>query len=119
MPESLLIAARGALVNNKTVLSPAYLTVIDGKIAAISTTKPALAANMEFVDWSRFFVLPGFVNAHCHLELTGAGPLEEHRFVPWIGDVIRAKQTQTPHDVARAIRTGAKQLAESGVTTVF
>lgn len=74
-----------------------------------------------------YSLLPGFVNAHCHLELTSIGSLprdslknQNHKinFVSWIRELVRRKENLTQDEQDRGIKMGAKQLLQSGVTTL-
>lgn len=64
-------------------------------------------------------LLPGLVNAHTHLELTGlAGRAEEEDFVAWIGTIRRLKAGRGPGEYLEAARAGIRQGWAGGVTTV-
>lgn len=74
-----------------------------------------------------YSLLPGFVNAHCHLELTSIGSLprdslknQNHKinFVSWIKELVRRKEKLSQDEQDRGIKLGAKQLLQSGVTTL-
>jgi 5-methylthioadenosine/S-adenosylhomocysteine deaminase len=64
-------------------------------------------------------LLPGFVDAHCHLEwsLTGAAPAEAG-FSAWLEAMLRAGERLTPGDLAAAADAGALRCAEAGTTAV-
>jgi cytosine/adenosine deaminase-related metal-dependent hydrolase len=68
----------------------------------------------------RVVLLPGLVNAHCHLELTAlAGAIPPGTpFVDWIRRVIALKAALSPADFARSAADGARRLLASGTTTV-
>lgn len=64
-------------------------------------------------------LVPGLVNAHTHLELTGlGGRAEEADFVAWIGTIRRLKAERGPEEYLAAARAGIRQGWASGVTTV-
>jgi len=64
-------------------------------------------------------LLPGLVNAHTHLELTGlGGRAEEEDFVAWIGTIRRLKAERGPEEYLAAARAGIRQGWAGGVTTV-
>lgn len=71
-------------------------------------------------DLGEVVLLPGLVNAHCHLDLTGAGDAVEPAddFTGWIHRVIAARSSQTGESVSRAWQRGASMLLETGTTTV-
>lgn len=64
-------------------------------------------------------LIPGLVNAHTHLELTGlAGMVPEEDFAPWIRAIRRLKQERTPEEFREAARAGIRRSWAGGVTTV-
>ncbi len=64
-------------------------------------------------------LLPGLVNAHTHLELTGfdLGPPDPD-FVSWIGRVRAVKETRSPEAFLEAARAGVADCFAAGVTTI-
>ena len=74
-PKTLFVRC-GKLIfdSDKPALSPAGVIIADGKITAVgpNLTPPAGA---QQVDWSRYTVLPGLLDAHIHL---WTGPRAEH-----------------------------------------
>jgi len=65
-------------------------------------------------------VLPGLVNAHCHLEYTDlAGEfLPPRHFSDWLKLIVTAKGVRTDEHFAAAWQRGATQLLDTGTTTV-
>ena len=64
-------------------------------------------------------LLPGLVNAHTHLELTGLdGQVEGAEFPDWIARIIALKRARTPADFLQAARDGLAACHAAGVTTV-
>ncbi|MFT5199270.1 MAG: cytosine/adenosine deaminase-related metal-dependent hydrolase [Planctomycetota bacterium] len=63
---------------------------------------------------------PGWVNAHCHLELTGlAGQVScEGGFFRWIGRIMHAKAAMDLADYRRGVQLGADRLLRGGTTSV-
>lgn len=71
-------------------------------------------------DLGDVVLLPGLVNAHCHLDYTHmAGRIARPRhFVEWIEAIIAYKAGWDYSDYADSWVTGARQLLAGGVTTV-
>lgn len=72
------------------------------------------------LDLGEVILLPGLVNAHCHLDYTDmAGTLPPPKaFTDWIAAILAAKAAWSYSDYARSWLHGARQLLRSGVTTV-
>ena len=71
-------------------------------------------------DKSDCLVLPGFVNAHCHLSLSGlqGKVARQDRFVDWIQSVVTENAALSWQDRVSAMHTEAQRLIESGVTVL-
>ncbi len=74
----------------------------------------------EIIDCSGKIILPGFVNAHSHLELTGfRGKIKKGLpFTDWARKVVSIRKNITENEIATAIKDGLDELISSGVTTV-
>ncbi len=77
-------------------------------------------ATGEMVDLGKVILLPGLVNAHCHLDYTGmAGLLPPPKtFTDWIHLMISAKAQWGYAEYARSWLNGARMLLQTGTTTV-
>jgi cytosine/adenosine deaminase-related metal-dependent hydrolase len=65
-------------------------------------------------------ILPGLVNAHCHLELSslqGRIPLPLP-FVPWVRELIAARAQETPNLLRAGVERGVRQLLDAGTAAV-
>jgi len=73
----------------------------------------------EIIDCSGKIILPGFVNAHSHLELTGfRGKIKKGLpFTDWARKVVSIRKDITENEIATAIKDGLNELISSGVTT--
>jgi 5-methylthioadenosine/S-adenosylhomocysteine deaminase len=93
--------------------------VVDGKrITAVGTEQ--IPPGTERVAFPGCAILPGFVNAHAHLELTlFRGLLDNLSFPDWIRRLTRMKYEMCTQDALRAsARLGAVEMLRAGVTTV-
>jgi len=77
------------------------------------------AADEKILDLGEVILLPGLVNAHCHLDYTGmAGQLPPPKtFTDWIPLILAAKSGWIFSDYARSWLDGAKMLLQTGTTT--
>ena len=74
----------------------------------------------KILDLGDAILLPGLVNAHCHLDYTGMAGIwpPPRTFTDWIPRMLAAKAEWSYSDYARSWISGAKMLVQSGTTTV-
>ncbi|MCD1572437.1 amidohydrolase [Agromyces mediolanus] len=96
------VAYRGArvLVDGEDAPRPAELLVRDGRIVRVAEPGAIRDAD-ETVELDGLVVLPGFVDGHCHLELTVQAiehhvPLHGHRSLAEMLDVLAAARRARP-----------------------
>jgi cytosine/adenosine deaminase-related metal-dependent hydrolase len=91
------------------------VAIEDGRIAAVGTAS-------ELGEGERFreaAIVPGFVNAHTHLEYAVyAGFGDGLSFGPWISTHVERKRRLDRGDMEAVARLGAAECLRSGVTTV-
>jgi cytosine/adenosine deaminase-related metal-dependent hydrolase len=92
-----------------------------GKISRVAPFRDLRPhAREKVLDLGEVALLPGLINAHCHLDYTDmAGQLPPPRtFTDWIASITAAKTGWSYSDYARSWLNGARQLLSTGVTTV-
>ncbi|HTY87781.1 MAG TPA: amidohydrolase family protein [Candidatus Acidoferrum sp.] len=111
---TLLPVARPPIDNGAVLVSGNRIRAV-GRWADLPRPAPG-----KTCDLGDAILLPGLVNAHCHLDYTGmAGMLAPPRtFTDWIHLMISAKAQWEYADYARSWRSGARQLLETGTTSV-
>ena len=74
----------------------------------------------QALDLGEVILMPGLVNAHCHLDYTDmVGHLPPPKtFTDWIGAITAHKTGWSYSDYARSWLRGAQQLLQTGTTTV-
>ncbi|MFN2565869.1 MAG: amidohydrolase family protein, partial [Gemmatimonadaceae bacterium] len=110
--------ARWVLPISRPPIAAGVVAVEGERIAYVGTAEGAPAG--EDVDLGNVLLMPGLVNAHCHLELTGMrGFLEELDFGDWILRLATAKRAVlTSLDMLiDAARLGIAEGLRAGVTT--
>ncbi|MBX9628387.1 MAG: amidohydrolase family protein [Gemmataceae bacterium] len=67
-------------------------------------------------------IIPGLVNAHTHLDLSGARglipPTDPHHFTDWLRGVIAYRRTRSPEQVQADIRAGLAECLRAGTTLI-
>jgi cytosine/adenosine deaminase-related metal-dependent hydrolase len=92
----------------------------NGRIEAVGTQGGISSpADAESSDWRDAVILPGLVNTHTHLELTGfAGMAGEDDFSAWIRRIRTLKADRSAAEFLAAARQGLADCHAAGVTTV-
>jgi 5-methylthioadenosine/S-adenosylhomocysteine deaminase len=107
-------------VTSPPVPHGAILIDPQGRIAAVGpdgqVPRPGNAAADAYADAA---LLPGFVNAHTHLELTGLrGQVTEPDFFQWIQHVRRAKEDTSQETFLQWARQGLREAWRHGTTLI-
>ena len=93
------------------------LIIDDGNIVEIATQ---WGSDEVSLDLSDCLLMPGFVNAHCHLGLTALekklSPAKS--FTDWIRALIPLNSALDNESRVRGIRAGAEEMKRSGVTAL-
>jgi aminodeoxyfutalosine deaminase len=92
------------------------LIIDGGNIVEVSTTQ----SDGDALDLSDCLLMPGFVNAHCHLGLAALekklSPAEN--FVDWIRELISLNSDLDNESRIKGVFAGAEAMKRSGVTTL-
>lgn len=92
------------------------MQIARGRIVAIGRREPPAPA----IDCGDCIALPGFVNAHTHLEFSDLDrPLAADGGLPdWIERVVALRRGRLPHAGAAAVAAGLDESIRDGVTAV-
>jgi len=117
-----LIRARWLLPITAPPISDGAVVVQGPRLAAVG---PYAAVRASFpaeplLDLGHAALLPGFVNAHSHLDYTALrGLLDDLPFLPWIRELTRLRlSAMRDEDLLASARWGAVEAVRSGVTTL-
>jgi cytosine/adenosine deaminase-related metal-dependent hydrolase len=115
------LAARWLLpIEGEPIERGALLIGSDGRIQDIGpdTTVPRPAdATVEIFDDA--VILPGLINTHTHLELTGLEhQVSEREFTAWIRRLREVKAARSDAEYGEAARRGLASCFAAGVTTI-
>jgi cytosine/adenosine deaminase-related metal-dependent hydrolase len=107
-------------VEGGPIADGALLVGPDGLIQAVGpdsvVPRPPEIPAVELED---AIILPGLINTHTHLELTGfENQVPEREFPAWIRRLRELKTTRAPADYIEAARRGLEACYAAGVTTV-
>ena len=117
----MIFRARTILPISQSPVENGAVVIPGNRILAVGAwpdLKPG--AGGKITDLGDVILLPGLVNAHCHLDYTDmAGQLPPpKKFTDWIAAITAAKLARSRADYARSWLRGAQMLLKTGVTTV-
>lgn len=116
-----VLRARVVLPVSRPPIENGAICLSGNRIVSVGRWPDYVRANQANVlDLGDMAVLPGLVNAHCHLDYTSmVGQVPPPKgFVNWLKLITAAKGGCTYSDFAESWLTGAKMLLRTGVTTV-
>jgi cytosine/adenosine deaminase-related metal-dependent hydrolase len=115
------LAARWLIpIEGHVVERGAILVGSDGRIQAVGPDESVPhPAGVPSETLQSAAILPGFINTHTHLELTGfEGQVKERDFAEWIRQLRQLKAIRAPAEFLDAARRGLADCYAAGVTTV-
>ena len=123
MAGSQLVALRARVILpvSQPAIEDGAVFISRGRIVAVGRWRDLRRkAPAQTRDLGEVILLPGLVNAHCHLDYTDmAGAIPPPKsFLDWIEAIIALKAGWGYADFAQSWLHGAKQLLRSGCTTV-
>lgn len=116
----MLLRARIVLPISAPPIHDGAVLISGDRIEAVGAWDKLRAKEGPVVDLGEAVLLPGFINAHCHLDYTdmaGLLPPSKH-FSDWIKAIVTLKAEWSYTDFAQSWINGAHMLLRSGTTTV-
>ena len=120
----MLLRARILLPISSPPIADGAVLISGNRVAALGrwrdlTREAAEPAAEPAADLGQVILMPGLVNAHCHLDYTDmAGQPAPKQFPDWIKGLLARKAAASYADYAQAWLRGAAMLLRTGVTTV-
>jgi aminodeoxyfutalosine deaminase len=117
----LLLRARAVLPVSRPPISNGAILISGNRIAEVGRWRDLAKADRdETIDVGDAIMLPGLVNAHCHLDYTDmAGQFAPPKvFSDWLKLITTAKGHWSKSDYATSWMNGAQMLLRTGTTTV-
>jgi cytosine/adenosine deaminase-related metal-dependent hydrolase len=127
MSEEVIYAASWLINPNASPLAGGALLVRDGAVVEAGTLDLIRSKHAApIVDYPGCALLPGFVNAHTHLELThfpawlhkSSVDYAPRRFTDWIIQLLKVSRGLTSDDFCSSIKEGVRMCLESGTTAI-
>lgn len=120
-----IIHCRWLLPITSPPIEDGALWIVDGKIKAFGNRKAlSLPARVPVIDLENTVVLPGFINAHCHLELAVGKTIfndvanQNAGFTAWLRNIIAYQAAITPVERLIGLAEHLDALRKSGVTAI-
>ena len=117
----MILRARTILPVSRPPIENGAVVISENRIRAVGSwpdLQPHAAG--EILDLGEVILLPGLVNAHCHLDYTDMAGLlpPPKKFTDWIPLMLAAKAEWSYTEYARSWLNGARMLLQTGTTTV-
>jgi cytosine/adenosine deaminase-related metal-dependent hydrolase len=116
MPASWTLGARWIFPVSSPPVEDGFLTLAGERIVSVEPRRGRRAD----LDLGQAAILPGLVNAHTHLDLSGLGGLAAPTagFTSWLGQVIAHRRQRSGEQVDADIGAGLAESLRHGVTLV-
>src|SRR4026207_457955 len=108
----MLLRARVVLPISQPPIENGAVLISGSRIAAAGRRAGLRGEHPDIVDLGETILLPGLVNAHCHLDYTGmAGKISPPKSFPdWIKSMVALKTSWSLEEFAASWRRGAEML---------
>lgn len=113
----MIIRSRYAYLADQTIAENIAVTIKDGLIRSVGDPKDKSG---HVIDLGDAILLPGFVNAHTHLELGFAAQrvAPDRDFVHWLRRLMALIRRTPQEHFAQSVRDGLIQSLSAGVTSI-
>ncbi len=96
------------------------VAIEDDRIAAVGRHAEVLSRGGEVTDLGEVVILPGLINAHCHLDYTSLRGLiaPQRSFADWIRQINGLRRELTEEDYLESIARGFAEAKRWGTTAI-
>ncbi|MGI8480590.1 MAG: amidohydrolase family protein [Chthoniobacterales bacterium] len=117
----MIVRARAILTMDGSPLGDGAVAIVGNRITDVGAFTTVAKRNTGGVlDLGDVILLPGLINAHCHLDYTalrGSIPVQDS-FTAWIRAINERKATMSAQDFIASIEEGFDEAARFGTTTI-
>src|SRR5438552_10024288 len=116
----MIVRARVVVTMDGPQIDDGAVRVMNGRIAEAGKISEVAPANDEIIDLGESVLLPGLINANCHLDYTclrGKIPRQKS-FTNWIRVIDAEKTKLTAEDYVTSINAGFAEAQRFGTTTI-
>ena len=118
----MIIRARAVVTMDGPPIENGAVRVAGAKIESVGSWDQVRrdASGDDVVDLGECALLPGLINAHCHLDYTllrGTIP-PQRSFTAWVDEINKRKAGLTPDDYLQSIASGFAEAASFGTTMI-
>ncbi len=116
----MIIRARIVVTMNGAPIENGAVHVFNGRIVEVGTFSSVARANDDIIDLGNRVLVPGLINAHCHLDYTCLRDKmpRQKSFTNWIRAINAEKEKLTAEDYVGSINAGFAEAQRFGTTTV-
>ena len=116
----MILRARVVLPISRPPIEDGAVRVSGNRIAQVGPWRDFSAGDSEVIDLGETILMPGLINAHCHLDYTDMAGLmpPQKSFTNWIQLMLATKAGWNYSEYAESWLRGARMLQKTGTTTV-
>ena len=112
--------ARTVVTMDGPPIDDGAVAVAGDRIAAVGRFEEIRALGGSVIDLGEVVILPGLINAHCHLDFTSlrGGIRPQRSFADWILQINRLRRDLSDEDFLVSIALGFAEARRWGTTTI-
>lgn len=116
----MILRARVVVPISRPPIEDGAVLVSGNRIAQVGSWRDFSASDAEVIDLGETILMPGLINAHCHLDYTDMAGLmpPQKSFTDWIRLMLATKASWNYSEYAESWIHGAHMLEKTGTTTV-